>query len=245
MDREKETQGSEPDTQEACDRAQVAAKAPHSTTGICKDSQELDPGPMDSDSVLRRVQNVFEWLRPKRKSLQPEERYAQCCISERVAYGGGSVMFWGGISYDARTELVFVPGGGRGGGLNAARYITEILEDHVVPYAGIFDEGFMLMQDNTPCHTARVTAAYLREVGIDTMVWPAMSPDLHPIEHMWDRLKRNVRARNPAPATVDELKIALTEEWEALPQNYIRKLIKSMKNRLLCVIRARGGNTRY
>ena len=183
--------------------------------------------------------------RRERVYRRPEERYAQCCISERVAYGGGSVMFWGGISYDARTELVFVPSGGRGGGLTAARYITEILEDHVVPYAGMFDEGFMLMQDNAPCHTARVTAAYLREVGIHTMVWPAMSPDLNPIEHMWDRLKRNVRARNPAPATVDELKIALLEEWEAIPQNYIRKLIKSMKNRLRCVSRARGSNTRY
>lgn len=154
-------------------------------------------------------------------------------------------MFWGGISYDGRTELVFVPSGGRGGGLTAARYITNILEEHVVPYAGMFDEGFLLMQDNAPCHTARATSSYLREVGIDTMDWPAMSPDLNPIEHVWDCLKRRVRKRNPAPSDVAELKEALLEEWDGIPQDYVRKLIRSMKRRLNCVKKARGGNTKY
>lgn len=176
---------------------------------------------------------------------RPGERFAQCCFAERVAYGGGSVMFRGGISFDGRTELVFVPGGGRGGGLTAAKYITDILEEHVVPYAGMFDEGFLLMQDNAPCHTARATGAYLREVGVNTMDWPAMSPDLNPIEHMWDCLKRRVRKRDPVPANIEDLKTALLEEWDAIPQDYIRSLIRSMRRRLNCVGRAYGGNTRY
>lgn len=46
-----------------------------------------------------------------RVSRRPGERYTQCCFRETVAYGGGSVMFWAGISYGGRTELVFVPGG--------------------------------------------------------------------------------------------------------------------------------------
>lgn len=154
-------------------------------------------------------------------------------------------MFWGGISYDGRTELVFVPSGGRGRGLNAGRYITEILEMHVVPYKGMFDEEFILMQDNAPCHIARDTTTYLSEVDITTMNWPAMSPDLNPIEHMWDCLKRRVRKRIPAPSNIEELKEALLEEWDAIPQDYVRKLIRSMQSRLNCVIRARGGNTRY
>lgn len=173
------------------------------------------------------------------------ERYAQCCFRETVAYGGGSVMVWAGISMEGRTELVFVPGGGRGGGLTAARYITEILEEHVVPYAGFYDEGFVLMQDNAPCHTARITRAYLAEVGIPTMDWPALSPDLNPIEHVWDYLKRQVRKREPAPSNVTELKAALQEVWDVIPQELHKKLIRSMKNRLDAVIRARGGNTKY
>jgi transposase len=176
---------------------------------------------------------------------RPEERFAQCCFSETVAYGGGSVMMWAGISMQARTELVFIPGGGRGGGLNADRYITDILQDHVVPYAGFFDEGFHLMQDNAPCHTAGVTKAYLAAVGIPTLTWPPLSPDLNPIEHMWDYLKRKVRARDPAPETILALQAALVEEWDVCPQDTIRKLIRSMRNRIECVRNANGGNTRY
>lgn len=95
------------------------------------------------------------------------------------------------------------------------------------------------------CHTARITRQFMDEVGIQTMDWPALSPDLNPIEHLWDELKRKVRARNPAPTSIGELKTALEEEWERLPQELVKKLIRSMKNRLRSVIQARGGNTKY
>lgn len=176
---------------------------------------------------------------------RPGERFSQCCFAETVAYGGGSCMMWAGISLEDKTELVFVPGGGRGGGLGADGYITNILLEHVVPYAGFVGEDFILMHDNARCHTARVTQQFLQEVDLRTMDWPALSPDLNPIEHLWDELKRRVRARNPAPSSLEELKAALLEEWEGIPQDTVKKLIRSMKNRLRAVIRARGGNTKY
>lgn len=172
---------------------------------------------------------------------RPGERYSQCCIRETVSYGGGSVMFWGGISLTGRTELVFI----RRGALTAARYITEILEDHVVPYAGYIGENFELMHDNARPHVARITTDYLEEVGIRVMSWPARSPDLNPIEHMWDTLKQKVRARNPVPTTLGELETAIREEWNRIPQETIKVLIRSLKRRMQAVIRARGGNTPY
>lgn len=84
---------------------------------------------------------------------------------------------------------------------------------------------------------------FLNEVGMSTMDWPALSPDLNPIEHLWDQLKRRVRARDPAPSTLGEFKTALLEEWNNISQEDVKKLIRSMKNRLRAVIRARGGNT--
>lgn len=177
---------------------------------------------------------------------RPGERFAQCCFAETVSFGGGSCMMWAGISLEGKTELVFIPGGGRGGGLTAARYVEDILLDHVLPYEGYTEDGFLLMHDNARCHTARITRQFMDEVGIQTMDWPALSPDLNPIEHLWDELKRKVRARNPAPASIGELKTALEEEWERLPQKLVKKkLIRSMKNRLRSVIQARGGNTKY
>lgn len=81
------------------------------------------------------------------------ERFAQCCIAERVSYGGGSCMFWGGMSMEAKTELVFITGpntGRQSRGLTSRRYIEEVLECQVVPYAGILAKTSCLcriMQD--------------------------------------------------------------------------------------------------
>lgn len=183
--------------------------------------------------------------RRERVYRRPGERYAQCCIRETVAYGGGSCMMWAGISYEEKTELVFIPGGGRGGGLTAERYIREILQEHVMPQREIYGESFVLMQDNARPHVARTVRRYLSEAAIVLMDWPARSPDLNPIEHMWEEVKRRVRTRNVAPLTIEGLKSALEEEWQGIPQETVKKLIRSMKNRCEAVIRVRGGNTSY
>ena len=81
---------------------------------------------------------------------------------------------------------------------------------------------------------------YMEDVGITAMEWPDRSPDLNPIEHVWDELKRRVRARSPAPTRLQELQLAIEEEWNAIPQDFMVKLIRSMKNRLRAVIKARG-----
>lgn len=172
---------------------------------------------------------------------RPGERHSQCCIRETVSYGGGSVMFWGGISLTGRTDLVFI----NRGALTAPRYITEILEEHVMPYAGYIGENFELMHDNARPHVAQIVTQYLAEIGIRIMQWPARSPDLNPIEHLWDSLKQKVRARDPAPTTLGDLQLAIKEEWDRIPQDVIKVLIKSMNRRMQAVIKARGDNTEY
>lgn len=169
------------------------------------------------------------------------ERFADCTISERVSYNGGSVMVWAGISRDARTDLIFV----ENGALNAHRYIDEILQNAVVPYSHFIGDGFILMQDNARPHVARIVNEYLDEVDIERMVWPACSPDLNPIEHLWDQLQRRIRRRPALPDSLHDLRIALQEEFDALPQEFVTHLIDSMPNRLNEVILARGGHTRY
>ncbi|GFU63750.1 transposable element Tcb2 transposase [Trichonephila clavipes] len=63
------------------------------------------------------------------------------------------------------------------------------------------------------------------------MEWPACSPDLNPIEHVWDMLGRRIAARPRSPATVRDLEIALLAEWNSIPQSLIDNLIASMANR--------------
>ena len=64
-------------------------------------------------------------------------------------------------------------------------------------------------------------------------------------EHLWDELGRRVRNGLNPPETLDELRRALIQEWNNIPQAFIRNLIGSMRRRCQAVINARGGHTRY
>ncbi|CAF4872624.1 unnamed protein product [Pieris macdunnoughi] len=153
-----------------------------------------------------------------RVNRRPGERYSAAAVQEYDKFGCGSVMVWSGVSLDERTDLVVVPGR-----LCPQTYIENVLEDHVWPAA--YD--------------------YLRQQEIRVMEWPSMSPDLNPIEHIWDLLDRRIRKRPIAPQTLQQLTEALIEEWERIPQEDIRRIIRSMPRRCQAVIRAHGGHTRY
>lgn len=172
---------------------------------------------------------------------RPGERYFECTFSPRTPFHKDSIMVWAGISFQARTELVFV----ENGSLTAHRYIEEILSEYVVPYAPFIGDRFMFMDDNAAPHAARIVSEYFEQVEIHRMIWPARSPDLNPIEHIWDMLKKRIRSRAVVPENVNDLRIALREEWENIPQTDIQATIRSMHRRMEAVIRARGGNTRY
>lgn len=171
---------------------------------------------------------------------RPGERYSVAAVQEVDKFGGGSIMVWGGISLDERTDLVIIPGT-----LNANGYVNTILEEHVVPAAYGVGHEFILMHDNARPHTARVTLDFLQERRIQTMDWPPLSPDLNPIEHVWDMLDRRVRRRPNVPQTIQQLTQALVEEWEIIPQEDLRRLVRSMPRRCQEVIRVGGGHTRY
>ena len=101
------------------------------------------------------------------------------------------------------------------------------------------------MDDNAPPHRANNVRVRIQEVGMRHMEWPALSPDLNPLEHGWDQLKRRLQARARQPHDLPELRVAVVEEWNELPQNNFNRLVRSMRRRCQAVIDARGGNTRY
>ncbi|KAI3371404.1 hypothetical protein L3Q82_024001, partial [Scortum barcoo] len=67
------------------------------------------------------------------------------------------------------------------------------------------------------------SGCFLQDEGIDAMDWPARSPDLNPIEHIWDIMSRSIHQRHVAPQTVQELADALVQVWEEIPQETIRQ----------------------
>ncbi|GFX58885.1 transposable element Tcb2 transposase [Trichonephila clavipes] len=100
----------------------------------------------------------------------------------------------------------------RDGPLTARRYRDEILRPIVVSYASAIGDYFILMDDNCRPHRVNLVEDFLFEEGIVRMEWPAYSPDMNPIEHVWDALGRRVADRQPPPKTLQELERALLEE---------------------------------
>ena len=172
----------------------------------------------------------------------PNEHFAPVCVAEHDLFGGGSVMVWAGISAQGKTNLHVIDNGTL---TMALRYVNEILDVYVRPYADAVGENFILMDDNARAHRASITDHYLEQATIVCMEWPARSPDLNPIEHAWDILQTAVSSRPVQPASVQELRQALLEEWDQIPQYKIRRLISSMRRRCQVVIEAQGHHTRY
>jgi hypothetical protein len=73
--------------------------------------------------------------------------------------------------------------------------------------------------------------------------WLANSPDLNPIENVWQILKYRLGKR--FPKTNAEVRQYLQEEWEKIEVDDYRKYIKSMRNRCWAVINAGGGHTKW
>ncbi|GFY27004.1 transposable element Tcb2 transposase [Trichonephila clavipes] len=77
------------------------------------------------------------------------------------------------------------------------------------------------------------------------MDWPAYSPDLNPIEHVWDGLRRRIATRLHHPANTQQLKQMLIEEWALLPQEMLNQLVLSMRRWREATTAVRGGLTPY
>ena len=181
--------------------------------------------------------NLFERDGRQRVYRRRNERYRDNCVIESNRQGGGSVMIWGGVSFNTKTQCVQIRGN-----LNAARYRDEILNPVCIPHLRN-NRRMTLMHDGAPAHTARVTQALLRASRINILPWPSCSPDLNPIEHIWDVIGRNVRARESR--NIRELERAVLDEWNRVQQHVCREYVLSMRSRCRAVINASCGHTRY
>lgn len=150
-------------------------------------------------------------------------------------------MVWGCMTATGVGELFLCEGR-----MNSHRYI-EMLEEVLEPSAlKLFDEDvpdYIFQQDNAPCHKSRTVTSWFRENDIRVLEWPAQSPDLSPIEHLWSILK--VKVSKFKCNSKDTLKTKVKEVWNSITQEECFRLVASMPRRVHAVIKARGGTTKY
>lgn len=191
----------------------------------------------DETKICRLGNPGRKWVW-KKKGEPPTERTTRGTMK----HGGGSIMFWGcmgwkGVGNGARIEGI----------MNKELYL-EILEDNLLESIeewGMEAKNVIFQQDNDPKHTAKTTQAWLSNQEFRVMGWPAQSPDLNPIEHLWEHLKRKLAEYETPPRGVNELWERVAETWPTIDAEFCQKLILSMPARLEAVIQAKGGITKY
>lgn len=163
------------------------------------------------------------------------KRFQNRYITKTVKYAPFSILVWGAIKGDGTRVIVKCPKT-----LNSENY-ANILEQGL---PSIYNSENIFMQDGARCHTSRYTINYLETKNILLLSdWPPQSPDLNVIENLWTILKRNVGRHYSA--NKDALWMNIMDEWNAIPNETISTLYTSIPNRLSCVRKARGYQTKY
>ena len=128
------------------------------------------------------------------------------------------------------------------GNLNALKYSNEILTPVCISHLQNY-RRMRLMHDGAPSHTARATRALLQANRINVLPWPSLSPDLNPIEHIWDVIGQRVRSR--VTLNIRDLERFVVEEWNGVAQLTLRNYIASMRSPCQAVVNVNGGHTRF
>ena len=121
----------------------------------------------------------------------------------------------------------------------------NIINGHLIKDAtnmGIAD-NYIFQQDNDPKHTAHNTRRFFAKKQIEVLEWASDSPDLNPIEHLWEALDRMIPQSKRR--RMREFETALKDAWASIGRDVIEKLILSIPSRLRAVIEAKGFHTRY
>lgn len=185
-------------------------------------------------SLTSDSRRVFIWR-------EPGTRFRPANMTAVDQYRGGGIMVWGGIILGSRTPLHVFPRGT----VTGAMYRDDILDQYVRLFRGAVGPDFILMDDNARPHRAAIVDEYLEHQDIRRFDWPSRSPDLNPIEHVWDMLGRRVARRQMAPRSIPELREALVQEWQNIPQPLLDNLILSMQSRCGACVAVRGDHTYY
>lgn len=154
--------------------------------------------------------------------------------------GGGGIMVWGGFSAKGVTSLAILSG------RQDSFDYQETLTNRLFPFAdSVHDDGYVFQQDNASIHASRATTEFFSDLDIKVMQWPALSPDLNPIENLWGDMARAVYGNGRQYHSVSELEASVKKAWLDISPARLESLLKSMDDRCLEVVELKGSKTHY
>ena len=194
------------------------------------------------NNILYSYESKFEIFgkrKPPKIWRTKNDEFNEKCVSNTIKHGGGSVMVWGCMSAAAVGNLVFIEST-----MNKEDYL-QILRENIAPSVEklALAQNWIFQHDNDPKHTSKLVKEWLLYRTPKTLDHPPQSPDLNPIEHLWEHLDRQIRKRTISSKT--DLKKAITEEWYKITSDVTKKPVESMPRRLNAVLKAKGKQTKY
>ena len=163
--------------------------------------------------------------------LRNEQHYLS-----RRAFGGGTLMVWGAFFGEKLLDLIVCEHT-----LDSKKYI-DVLNKSLLPS---MSRELKFMHDGASFHRSKLTTGWLKKKKIETIKWPANSPDLNPLENIWGSLTRAVYASGRQFKNKNELKEEIMKQWSLIKPEELSKNVKSMTARIIEIIRKNGGNTKY
>lgn len=161
-------------------------------------------------------------------------------VSMSRNFGGGTVMVWAAFSFYGRTPLCWISTK-----MTSEKYV-ELLEEVLIDFGEQQPtDEWIFQQDNAAIHKGSLVTTWFTEKNIKVLDWPALSPDLNPIENLWGILARAVYGGRKQYTTVSELKSSIKKAWTDIEQSKLENLVLSMKDRLIEVISKNGSSTKY
>lgn len=155
-----------------------------------------------------------------------------------VKHGGGNIMVWGCFFRSGVGPIIEI-----NGKMDRFMY-RDILENTMLPFAEEeMPLRWVFQQDNDPKHTSKLIKEWFLEKNIALVEWPSQSPDLNPIEHLWEILDRQIRVKKIKNKI--ELMETIRSEWNKIPLDTLQKLVDSMPKRCQAVLDANGYATKY
>ncbi len=146
-------------------------------------------------------------------------------------------MLWDGVGYACKID----------GRMDKELYVKILDKDleASLKYYGKFQADIIFQQDNNSKHTSHLATNWLEDYGYEVLEWPAQSPDLNPIEHLWTHLKHKLAKYQKGPKGMLELWERVEKEWDAIDTAVCQNLIESMPRRIDVVIKDKGGHIKY
>jgi len=171
------------------------------------------------------------------------EEFLERNLVPTVKHGGGTIQVWGCFNYAAKGPLYRIHGI-----MNGDKY-KQILIHHMSPFLknlkGELGITPIFQHDNDPKHKCKKVQNYLENKDYKVLDWPSQSPDLNPIEHVWQQLKVAIHNRGSKAKSLDDVFNIVQEEWDNFSMANLQKLVDSMPQRCQEVIAAKGGHTHY